>query len=209
MPPPLDLLIYCARHIHIHRHAHATPCMLMQLERAELEIKSCAKEERGRLLKQVRAMQHQLDLLQQRVNRERHAAQTPAYSLGMHADGDGDGDSDEDIMGAPAHGQDPMRRTLLGHQERIDRTSARVRNATQIALETEAIGREVLGDLHGQRDTIVRVSGALDDTDARLGSTQRTLRSMAWRAMQMKAVWYLIGGALLAIIVVLVYIGVR
>ena len=57
---------------------------------------------------------------------------------------------------------------------------ARLRGATQTALETTALGREQLVTLHEQGKTLERVNRRLDDVDVALNQGERTLRSMTF-----------------------------
>ena len=109
-----------------------------------------AKEERGKSVKQLRQLQNEADKVQQSINRLRGGIRTNTYD-----------DSDDDDFGdesAHVSASDPTRARLLVSEARLDRTSERLRNSQRIAAETEEYGTSVLADLHGQRDTILRMN---------------------------------------------------
>lgn len=56
------------------------------------------------------------------------------------------------------------RRTVLEGQRVLERTADSIARSTAIAIETEQIGTEVVGELGTQRETLQRTKGRLHDT---------------------------------------------
>ena len=86
-----------------------------------------------------------------------------------------------------------QRARLLDNSERIERTGNRLMDGYRVALETEQLGAEVLGDLHHQRETLQSARSRMRETNAELGRASRTLNSMMLRALREKAVLYVVG----------------
>lgn len=63
-------------------------------------------------------------------------------------------DDDDDAGTDGLDEQQAQRQQLLTGTDRLGRSSQRLRDSQRVALETEAIGRDTLADLHVQRETI-------------------------------------------------------
>lgn len=74
-----------------------------------------------------------------------------------------------------------QRQQLLSGTERLERSSARLQGAQRTALETEDIGRNVLADLYGQRETIQHTRDNLQQSEGYVDTSIKTLRGMARR----------------------------
>jgi len=74
-----------------------------------------------------------------------------------------------------------QRQQLLSGTERLGRSSQRLRESQRIALETEDIGRNTLGDLHTQREQIERTRSTLLESEGYTDRSIKTLRGMARR----------------------------
>lgn len=74
-----------------------------------------------------------------------------------------------------------QRQQLLSGTDRLERSSGRLRESQRIALETEDIGRNVLGDLSRQRETIEHTRGTLLESEGYTDRSIKTLRGMARR----------------------------
>jgi vesicle transport through interaction with t-SNAREs 1 len=74
-----------------------------------------------------------------------------------------------------------QRQQLLSGTERLERSSGRLRESQRIALETEDIGRNTLGDLARQRETIEHTRGVLLESEGYTDRSIKTLRGMARR----------------------------
>lgn len=70
------------------------------------------------------------------------------------------------------------RRTVLEGQRALERTSDSIARSTAVAIETEQIGNEVIGELGTQRETLVRTKTRLVDTDVEISRSRKILRSM-------------------------------
>jgi len=70
------------------------------------------------------------------------------------------------------------RRVVLEGQKVLERTADSIARSTAVAIETEEIGAEVIGELGTQRETLVRTKGRLVDTDVEISKSRKILRSM-------------------------------
>ncbi|XP_050713245.1 vesicle transport through interaction with t-SNAREs homolog 1B-like [Eriocheir sinensis] len=61
----------------------------------------------------------------------------------------------------------------------LERTSASIARSTVIAVETEQVGTEVLGELGTQRETITRTRDRLVDADGEISRSKRIIRSIS------------------------------
>ena len=62
----------------------------------------------------------------------------------------------------------------------------------QVAVETEAVGHEIIGDLGAQRETLERTRTRLVETDVELGRSRKILRKMYLNVFSNKIVLILI-----------------
>jgi len=74
-----------------------------------------------------------------------------------------------------------QRQQLLSGTQRLEQSSERLRESERIARETEGIGGRVLEDLRGQRDRIQQTHETLNNSEAYLDRSVKTLRGMARR----------------------------
>jgi vesicle transport through interaction with t-SNAREs protein 1 len=74
-----------------------------------------------------------------------------------------------------------QRQQLLSGTDRLNRSSNRLRESQRIALETEQIGADTLGNLHTQREQIINTRGRLLDSEGYTDRSIKTLRGMARR----------------------------
>lgn len=81
----------------------------------------------------------------------------------------------------PQDEQLEQRQQLLSGTERLERSSARLQESQRVALETEDVGRNVLGDLFGQRQTIQHTHENLQQSEGYVDTSIKTLRGMARR----------------------------
>ncbi|CAO3620461.1 unnamed protein product [Cunninghamella blakesleeana] len=95
-----------------------------------------------------------------------------------------------------------QRQRLLSGTERLGESSCRLEQSHRLALETEAVGANILSTLKGQRETLTRARDTLAETDAHIDTATRTLKKMARRITTNK----LITGAIILILVVLIII---
>ncbi|PGH36844.1 vesicle transport through interaction with t-SNAREs 1 [[Emmonsia] crescens] len=72
-----------------------------------------------------------------------------------------------------------QRQQLLSGTERLERSSARLRDSQRIAQETEDIGRNTLADLYVQRQTIEHTRAGLLESEGYVDRSVKTLRGMA------------------------------
>lgn len=88
--------------------------------------------------------------------------------------------------------QDRQRQTLLEGREALERTSQSLARSEMAALETEAIGTNVINDLSQQRETLERSANRLENIDRMTSDSRRILNSMSRKVLTNKVVLILI-----------------
>ncbi|KAJ5160839.1 Vesicle transport v-SNARE protein vti1 [Penicillium canariense] len=98
-----------------------------------------------------------------------------------------------------------QRQQLLSGTERLERSSARLQGAQRTALETEDVGRNVLADLYGQRQTIQHTRDNLQQSEGYVDTSIKTLRGMARRMATNRIITIAIITVLVLLIVAVIY----
>jgi vesicle transport through interaction with t-SNAREs protein 1 len=98
-----------------------------------------------------------------------------------------------------------QRQQLLSGTERLGRSSGRLRESQRIALETEQIGANTLGDLHRQREQIVHTRGTLLESETYTDRSIKTLRGMARRMATNKIITISIITVLVLLIIAVIF----
>lgn len=70
------------------------------------------------------------------------------------------------------------RRVALEGRRILEQTSASLARSNQVAIDTENIGTEVIGELDEQRESLLRTQRRLYDADADLSASNALLRNM-------------------------------
>ncbi|XP_068219078.1 vesicle transport through interaction with t-SNAREs homolog 1B [Palaemon carinicauda] len=103
--------------------------------------------------------------------------------------------NDEDVASL-----DALRRKQVQRGTAIlERTSESIARSTTIAVETEQVGTEVLGELGAQRETLTRTRDRLIDTDAELSRSKKIIRAMSRNVLYNR---------ILLIIIILLEVGI-
>lgn len=98
-----------------------------------------------------------------------------------------------------------QRQQLLSGTERLGRSSRRLQDSHRIALETEEIGRNTLGDLHTQREQIERTRTTLQQSETYTDRSIKTLRGMARRMATNRIITIAIITVLVLLILAVIY----
>ncbi|KAL4764068.1 v-SNARE protein VTI1 [Aspergillus foveolatus] len=98
-----------------------------------------------------------------------------------------------------------QRQQLLSGTERLERSSARLRESQRVALETEGIGANVLADLHQQRETITHTHGMLGQSESNVDKSIKTLKGMARRMATNRLITIAIITVLILLIFAVIY----
>ncbi|KAJ1674320.1 Vesicle transport V-snare protein, partial [Spiromyces aspiralis] len=72
-----------------------------------------------------------------------------------------------------------QRTRLLSGTERLEQSTGRLQESHRIAMQTEAVGVDILGHLRSQREQIQNTRNALMQADENIDRSQRTLKTMA------------------------------
>jgi len=99
---------------------------------------------------------------------------------------------------------DPRNQNLSGHQV-LEESNDRLLNSHRIAIETEAIGGEVLGDLYVQRQQLEKARDGLGTIDDNMTRSRKILSSMTRRIATNKLILAFIIVALFAANCLIIY----
>ncbi|XP_023169954.1 vesicle transport through interaction with t-SNAREs homolog 1A [Drosophila hydei] len=157
------------------------------LEQMGLEVRELNPLQRSTFNSKIQVAQAELKRLQAeyKQTKDRIRSKTNNFTT---LDLAGSGDYYEDVAIT-----NDQRQRLLDNSERIERTGNRLNEGYRVAIETEALGAQVLNDLHHQRETLQGARARLMETNADLGRASRTLNSMMLRALREKVVLYGVG----------------
>lgn len=178
------------------------------LEQMGLEVRELNPLQRSTFNNKIQVAQAELKRLQGEYKQTKDRLRSQANSF-TTLDLAGGGDYYEDVGIS-----NDQRQRLLENSERIERTGNRLTEGYRVAIETEALGAQVLNgiyicisfhisvlsyfsvilvDLHHQRETLQGARARLRETNADLGRASRTLNSMMLRALREKVVLYGVG----------------
>lgn len=105
-----------------------------------------------------------------------------------------------------------QRQTLLSSRTALERASQSVSRSQTVAAETEQIGREVVAELGGQRETLLRAKRRLSETDQELDSSRKIMRLITRGVLTNKIALILIivmEVVILGLIIYLKYFGMK
>lgn len=88
--------------------------------------------------------------------------------------------------------EEANRQLALDGRAVIERTGESLARSTQIAIETENIGTEVISELGEQRETLLRAKSRLTSADEQLESAKSILRRMRRNVFYNKLILILI-----------------
>ncbi|XP_022222849.2 vesicle transport through interaction with t-SNAREs homolog 1A [Drosophila obscura] len=154
------------------------------LEQMGLEVRELNPSQRSSFNSKLQVAQAELRRLQAEYKQTKDKQPNAFTTLDLG----GDGDFYEDVSI-----NNDQRQRLLDNSEQIERTGNRLTEGYRVALETEALGAQVLNDLHHQRETLQGARARLRETNADLGRASRTLNTMVLRALREKVVLYGVG----------------
>jgi vesicle transport through interaction with t-SNAREs protein 1 len=96
-----------------------------------------------------------------------------------------------------------QRRRLL--EEQAERSLAMLEDARGVAEDTVDVGADTLRLLHGQRESIIRVHGLVDQADGNVSSASSVLTGMGRRITTDRAIAICIVLALVVIAIVVIF----
>uniref|UniRef100_A0A0K0D1A3 t-SNARE coiled-coil homology domain-containing protein n=1 Tax=Angiostrongylus cantonensis TaxID=6313 RepID=A0A0K0D1A3_ANGCA len=114
-------------------------------------------------------------------------------------------DRDELLAYDEAVEMDQQEEQLIANTERLERSSRKLQDAYRMAVETEQIGTEVLGNLSSQRETISRARERMREADIELGRSNRVLNTMIGRVIQNRLLLLVVAVFLMFTLLFLVY----
>ncbi|KAF2116473.1 vesicle transport v-snare protein [Lophiotrema nucula] len=98
-----------------------------------------------------------------------------------------------------------QRQQLLSTTDRAERSSARIKNAQRMALETEQVGANTLSDLHRQGEQIRHTRDTLHSSEGYTDRSIKTLRTMARRMATNRIITISIITVLVLLIIAVIY----
>ncbi|XP_072389902.1 vesicle transport through interaction with t-SNAREs homolog 1B [Diabrotica undecimpunctata] len=84
------------------------------------------------------------------------------------------------------------RQILFQGTAALERTGESLARSTQIAIETEAVGTEVISELDSQREALLRTRNRLGDANEELRNAKSTLKAMGRNVLYNKLILILI-----------------
>lgn len=106
----------------------------------------------------------------------------------------------------PTSWRDVHRQAVLDGTAVLERTSDSIARSNQLAIETEQIGTEVVGELSEQRETLLRTRARLEHANEQLDHTKTILRRMGRNVVYNKLILVLIIIVEVVILAALVYL---
>jgi len=140
------------------------------LDEMEGEARTAPLQFRAEMLANVRKYRSSVSSLQTQLNKARIEREVGARGLerGAHSSGGGGG----------VVVQDQHRQQVLAGTQILDRTGESLFRAQQVALETDAVGGEIINDLGTQREALERTRTRLIESDLELGRARRVVKKM-------------------------------
>ncbi|XP_037269105.1 vesicle transport through interaction with t-SNAREs 1a isoform X1 [Rhipicephalus microplus] len=167
------------------------------LEQMELEVRTLSVAARPKYQNRVKSYQAELARLRKEFQRARIAFCDELKSR------------EELLSNDDNCGFDDQRQRLLDNTERMERSTKLLKGGYKLALETEKVGAAILSDLSAQRETITRAREKVKETDYDIGKSSHVLSGMMRRAMQNRAILYLVAALVLVTVVFGIYYTVR
>ena len=162
------------------------------VQQMDLEARSAAKAEKSALQAKAKTCKSELAAL--RSSLKQAMCSLPLGADGQASSGDENADSND------------QRARLLRMGERIHEGTSKLQQAQRTALETEAIGISILGDLRSQRETITHAAGTLQRANEGLLRSKKTLQAIGRRALANRLVMGVLIVLLGAAVLFLMYV---
>lgn len=159
------------------------------LEQMELEVRGLSPDTRSKYSSRIKSYEKELANLEREYKASRTAFSDDVMRTELL--------ENEDYTEL-----EDQRRRLLDNTESIERSGRHLDKGYQVCVETEAIGAQIMSDLHTQRQQMNKTRERLKETDAVLGKSSRVLSGMMKRIVQNRVV--LVGVFILIIAVVLI-----
>lgn len=152
------------------------------IEDMEQEARLAPIQFRGDMLTKVRQYREDTAKLQAQL-RGFVEVKTPSFSDSFNTRSQTDGSDWPEVTE-----EERLRRQVLEGTNILERTSQSIQRSQQVAVETEAVGGEIISDLGVQREQLERTRGRIYDTYDELSRSQRILRRIYFGVIQNKLV---------------------
>lgn len=157
------------------------------LDQMGIEVQNLPSNQRSSYNTRLRQYKSQLDECKSRLNQLVDDQDRKDLFGSRYTDEDGNVSSDQ-------------RKQLLQNNSSLERSSQRLKDSQRTALETEAIGGNILNDLRSQREQIQGSRNTLMTADNYVDKSIKTLKSMSRRLVANKFISYAIIGVLIVLI---------
>ena len=172
------------------------------VQQMELEARSTSGETKAQLVAQAKDYKGAISMLRRKLKAAQNAVLTKS-------------DEEKRAELLASSGINPALRgeaetqhaRLLQTTERMQKGTEKLRQARQVALETEAIGGNIMVDLEQQRQTMERSRATLASANSGLDRSKRILQGMGRRARANKMLIYLIIAALVGMILLIIWLN--
>lgn len=163
------------------------------LERMSSEVQGIPSSQRSQYNTKIRGFRRDVDSIK-RESRKLADESNRSQLFGERVS--------RDDNNSPGYSDDAseQRQQLLNSQQRLERSSDRLREAQRVGNETETVGAGILNDLRGQREQIINSRNVLTEADSYIDKSLRTLRSMARRMAANRMISY----AIIAVLIILI-----
>jgi len=142
------------------------------LSRMDKTTKNATKEQERRMQQKLRGFNADLTRVQRDLQ---HSSLVSTTAYGTPFSPTGQLYDDYQVRESDHRGQ------LLDGTDKLNESSNRLQNANRLAVESETIGTNVLGELVGQRKQLEGVKGNLDHIDDNMTRSRKILSSMTRR----------------------------
>lgn len=118
--------------------------------------------------------------------------------------------NDRDLLFANANTNlngipEEQRNQLLQNHNLLNKSGERLKQASQIANETEQIGSQIMNDLRSQRETLENSRQTLFQADSYIDKSIKTLKTMSRRLIANKFISYAIIAVLILLILLVLF----
>jgi len=158
------------------------------LDEMEGEARAAPLQFRAEMLANVRKYRTSVNSLQSQLNKARIVKETEVKGV----DRGGRGETGHVV-------QDQYRQQVLAGTQILDRTGDSLYRAQQVAMETDAVGGEIINDLGTQREALERTRTRLIESDLELGRARRVVKKMYLNVFSNK---------IILIVIILIEIGI-
>lgn len=160
----------------------------------DMEARSVPPSEKRKLTERIRKCRTELNNLKTDLERAQSAGDRDALLTGG-------------ARGAVAKESASQRARLEESTARMDKSTAQLEETRRTIMETEEVGVNIMGNLHSQRETLLRAHEKVKETNRLAGRARRVLNSIKRRACTNQLILWFIMILLVGLIGLVIYFG--